>query len=213
MGRWSARHPRRAIAAWLAFVLAVVAVMVATGTDSLRNGAVGESARGYALIEQHQAGPPAREYGYVHSDKLRAADDEFQGAALDVAAAMRPRLGSEPTFRPSRDKHSVLVVGEVRQPFAVDALRAAVLAAGARHPDVTVEQSGDISASEARDSAVNHDLDRAEMLSVPVTLLVLLFAFGAIVAALVPVLLALTAVGRPSGCSGRSARRSRSTTA
>ena len=40
------------------------------------------------------------------------------------------------------------------------------------------------------------DLQRAELLSIPVTLIVLLFAFGAIVAALVPVLLALTAVGR-----------------
>src|SRR5919201_6221348 len=160
MGRWSARHPRRAIGAWLAFVVAVVALMVATGTDSLRNGAVGESARGYALIEQHQAGPPDREYAYVHSDRLRAADDAFQGAVLDVAAAVQTQLGSEAKFRASRDKHGVLVVGDVRQPFSVDSLRNAVLAAGARHPEVKVEQAGDVSASEARDHAVNRDLDR-----------------------------------------------------
>src|SRR5206468_6995215 len=82
------------------------------------------------------------------------------------------------------------------------ALRASVLAAGAAHPQVTVEETGDISASDARDHAVNRDLHRAEMLSIPVTLVVLLFAFGAIVAALVPVVLALTAVLAAFGLLG-----------
>src|SRR5207302_1789774 len=49
---------------------------------------------------------------------------------------------------------------------------------------------------------VNRDLHRAELLSVPVTLIVLLFAFGAVVAALVPVLLALTAVAAAFGLLG-----------
>jgi uncharacterized membrane protein YdfJ with MMPL/SSD domain len=38
------------------------------------------------------------------------------------------------------------------------------------------------------------DFNRAERLSVPITLFVLLFAFGALVAALLPVALAMTAV-------------------
>src|SRR5262249_40710197 len=66
----------------------------------------------------------------------------------------------------------------------------------------TVGETGDISASDARDRVVNNDLHRAELLSVPVTLLVLLFAFGAVVAALVPVLLALTAVAAAFGLLG-----------
>src|SRR5438105_15217776 len=202
IGRWSTRHPWRAIAAWIAFVVVAVGAGVATGTDSLRNGAVGEWARGYALMDEHLAGPPAREYGFVHSNTLRAEDDAFQGAALDVVAAMRRELGSEVAFRRSRDHHSVLVVGTVRRSFSVDALRAVVLAAGKGHPQVTVGETGDISASDARDSVVNRDLHRAELLSVPVTLLVLLFAFGAVVAALVPVLLALTAVAAAFGLLG-----------
>ena len=48
----------------------------------------------------------------------------------------------------------------------------------------------------------NNDLSRAERLSIPVTLLVLLFAFGALVAALVPVLLAATAVVAAFGLMG-----------
>ena len=49
---------------------------------------------------------------------------------------------------------------------------------------------------------MNDDLHRAELLSVPVTLIVLLFAFGALVAAIVPVILALTAVVATFGLLG-----------
>ena len=49
---------------------------------------------------------------------------------------------------------------------------------------------------------MNSDLQRAELLSIPVTLLVLLFAFGAVVAACVPVVLALTAVAATFGLLG-----------
>src|SRR5436190_17037182 len=115
---------------------------------------------------------------------------------------MREELGGEARFRRSADHHSVLVVFQLTRPFSVDALRAAVLAAGRGHPQVTVGETGDESANDARDRVVNRDLHRAELLSVPVTLLVLLFAFGAIVAALVPVLLALTAVAATFGLLG-----------
>ena len=87
-----------------------------------------------------------------------------------------------------------------------------MLAAGAAHPGVTIEQTGDITASDARDRIVNADLQRAELLSIPVTLLVLLFAFGAIFAALVPVVLALTAVAAAFGLLGADQPAFRSTT-
>ena len=106
-------------------------------------------------------------------------------------------------FSVSRDRHSALVVGRSTQPISIDALRAL----GARRrrrasAACTIEETGDISASDARDRIVNSDLHRAELLSIPVTLLVLLFAFGAVVAALVPVLLALTAVLAAFGLLG-----------
>src|SRR5205085_2400118 len=46
------------------------------------------------------------------------------------------------------------------------------------------------------------DLHRAELLAIPVTLLVLLFAFGSLTAAVVPVLLALSAVAAGLGLLG-----------
>jgi uncharacterized membrane protein YdfJ with MMPL/SSD domain len=201
IGRWSTRHPWRAIAAWLAFVVLAVAAAIAAGTDSLQNGAVGESARGYRLIDQHRTYTPAREYGYMHSDALPADAPAFRSTVADVAARMRHGLGGNVQIRTSTDRHSVLVTGTVRQRFPND-FRASVLAAAAAHPQVTIEETGDISASDARDRTINRDLHRAELLSVPVTLLILLFTFGAIVAALVPVLLALTAVAATFGLMG-----------
>src|SRR5262249_12766770 len=178
VGRWSIRHPWRAIVVWLAFVLLAVAALVATGTNSLQNGSVGESARGYALMDQHPGSwPPDREYGYVHSATLTAADGGFRSAVRGVVLAMQGELGNVPEVRRSADGHSVLVVGKVTSPVSIDELRANVLAVGKAHPEVTVGETGDISASDARDRVVNNDLHRAELLSVPVTLLVLLFAF------------------------------------
>src|SRR6266508_344797 len=108
-GRWSTRHPWRAIGLWLAFVALAVAAVIATGTDSLQNGAVGESARGYALMDEHQAYTPAREYAYVHSDALLADTPPFRAAVADVAARLRQGVGGEVQTRTSPGRHSVLV--------------------------------------------------------------------------------------------------------
>src|SRR5262249_14333066 len=94
------------------------------------------------------------------------------------------------------------IVGNVERNISIDAFRASVLAAQPAHPAVTIGETGDISASDARDRVVHRDLHKAELLSVPVTLVVLLFAFGSVVAALVPVLLALTAVVAAFGLLG-----------
>src|SRR2546425_5966358 len=176
--------------------------MVATGTESLQNGAVGESARGYALIDRYQTYTPAREYGYLHSSALTAGDPAFRAAVADIAERVRTGLGGDVQVRTSRDRHSGLVGGIVRRSISIDAFRASLLGRQAAHPAVTIGETGDISASDARDRVVHRDLNRAEVLSIPVTLVVQLFAFGAVVAALVPVLLALTAVAAAFGLLG-----------
>jgi RND superfamily putative drug exporter len=196
------RRPWRAIAVWLVFVVVALASGAATGTEELENGAVDESARGYDLIEQHGAWTAAREYGYLHSDTHTARDPAFRAAVAKVAGRLRNAVGGKVETRVANDRHSVLVAGIVQQYIDTDQLRHSILAVGAAHPEVTVEQTGEVSASEARDRIVDRDLQRAELLSVPVTLVVLLFAFGAIVAALVPVLLALTAVAAAFGLLG-----------
>ncbi len=203
IGRWSSRHPWLAIAVWIAFVSLALGAAAGTGTKSLWNGSVGESARGYDLMNDHGVWPPSVEYGYVHSATLRAGQPAFRSALADVEARMQTGFGGQTETRISPDRHSAIVIDTPQVvPSAIRSTRASVLAAAQAHPQVTIGEAGAFSASDARDSAGNRDLHRAELLSIPVTLFVLLFAFGSFVAALVPVLLALTAVAAAFGLLG-----------
>jgi len=208
LGRWSTRRPRRAIAAWLAFVVIAVGAVVATGIQSLQNGAVGESARGYKLLDANGLWPPPDEIAYFHSNTLQVGDAPFRAAIKDVVQRLSDeqvelRSPLDPGGRQfvARGGHSAVVVAALTGADA-RTVRDLILAAAGAHPGITIQETGDITASDAHDKAVNNDLQRAEILSVPVTLLVLLFAFGAVVAAIVPVVLALTAVAAAFGLLG-----------
>ena len=63
-----------------------------------------------------------------------------------------------------------------------------------RHPGFYVGEAGSISSGKALNDAFNQQLAQAGERSVPLTLIVLLLVFGALVAAGLPLLLALTAV-------------------
>jgi RND superfamily putative drug exporter len=202
IGRWSTGHPWLAITVWVGFVSLALAGAAVTGTKSLSNGAVGESARGYNLMSAHGVWPPSVEYGYMHSARLRADEPAFRSAVADVEARMQAGFGGQTDVRISADRHSAIVVSTPAIPFSIRSVRASVLAAAPAHPQVTIGEAGAFSASDARDSAGNQDLHRAELLSVPVTLFVLLFAFGSLVAAVVPVVLALSAVAAAFGLLG-----------
>ena len=89
IGRWSTRRPVLAIAAWLTFVVAAVVALSLTGSKPLDNGAVGESARGYAMMDSHRLGLPPQEYVYLHSDSLKAGSPAFRTAIGAVDGAMR----------------------------------------------------------------------------------------------------------------------------
>jgi uncharacterized membrane protein YdfJ with MMPL/SSD domain len=196
IGRWSIHHPRKAIAAWIVFVVAAVGLGAISGTKTLDNGAVGESARGYAIMDENQLWKPPRELAYLH-----AQGRVPRSAIRDVERRFRG-LGLAPELKLSADGHSAVVAVELTQKVAVERVRRAVAAAARAHPELTIEETGDISADQARNRTVDRDLHRAELLSIPVTLLVLLFAFGSLTAALVPVLLALSAVAAGLGLLG-----------
>ena len=194
VGRWSTRRPVLAIAAWLAFVVLAVFSLALTGSKPLENGAVGESARGYAMMDSHQLGLPAYEYAYLHSDSLTTGSPAFQEAAREVAARMHETLGGPAHVAVAGDQHADLVTAEMNGP-SPGGLAASVAAIGAAHPGITAMVVDPTSGS-------GDDLHRAEELSIPVTLLVLLISFGAVVAALVPVMLAATAVIAAFGLLG-----------
>ena len=94
----------------------------------------------------------------------------------------------------------------------VSASLAATAAAQRAHPDLRIEQAGDASATKALNKSFSDDFAKARTLSLPITLLILLVAFGALVAAGIPVLLAdHRRRRRRSGWSPSSARSPPST--
>jgi len=172
IGRWSTCRPVLAIAAWLTFVVAAVLALSLTGSKPLENGAVGESARGYALMDSHRLGLPAEEYVYLRSATLSARSPAFQAATRQVAAGMHAALGGAAHEAIAGDRHAALVTGQITGPSNLGRLEASVAAVPAAHPGVSATVVDPTSGG-------GSDLHRAEQLSIPVTLVVLLISFGA----------------------------------
>ena len=70
------------------------------------------------------------------------------------------------------------------------------------HAGVTLQEAGGGTIEKAFDEVLEQDLRRAELISLPITLVILLVAFGAVVAACVPLLLGLTSVAAAMGAFG-----------
>jgi putative drug exporter of the RND superfamily len=99
----------------------------------------------------------------------------------------------------SANGHSALVTFDVAGPHAdVNSTVAADLAAVARvqaaYPDLIVAEAGSASTSAAGNSLLESDFHRAEFSAIPITLILLLIVFGALIAAGIPVVLAASAV-------------------
>ena len=90
-----------------------------------------------------------------------------------------------------------------RQPEdKVDPSLDAVARSTKQHAGFRIEQFGDGSADKALSKAFEDDFRKAEVTSLPITLVILILAFGALLAAFVPLLLAITAVAAAIGLIG-----------
>jgi uncharacterized membrane protein YdfJ with MMPL/SSD domain len=197
MGRWSARHRKLAIALWLAFVVGSFAIGTAVGTRELSDaeGATGESGRAERMIENAGFPEVDRESVLIQSRGRSSTSPEYTALIADVRRAVRGTAGvreMRPTRR-SEDGRTVLIefeyVGsDITQVIAV------VERIQRSHPGYYVSPFGEESAEHEIDEEVGNDFKRAEYFSIPLTLIILLAAFGALVAAAVPLLVALTAV-------------------
>jgi uncharacterized membrane protein YdfJ with MMPL/SSD domain len=209
MGRWSASHWKTATLGWLAFVVAAVALGGMVGTRSLdtSTSGPGESGRVDRLLA---AGfrQPAGESVLVQSRSLRTGDPAFRAAIRDVVGTIsdlravqrvRSPLASGAAGQIARDGHAALVAFQIRGSADTAAERIApvldrVAELQRSYPRLFIGEFGDASAVKAIETAYGDDLAKAGLLSIPVTLIVLVLAFGALVAAGIPLLLALSAV-------------------
>jgi RND superfamily putative drug exporter len=205
-GRWSAAHWKTATVLWLVFVVVAIVLGRAAGTVKLTDSeqGTGETARAQAILAQAGFKTPASENVLVESKSLTAGAPAFRATVGDVTRALATmpqvtNLRSKGTGLISKDGHALLVQFDMKgkiedAPDHVQPLLDAVAKVQASHRDFTVAEFGFASATKELNDTIGNDFQKAEKLSVPITFLILLFAFGAFVAAGVPVLLAFTAV-------------------
>src|SRR5829696_2327240 len=210
-GRWSAQHRKTAIFGWLAFVAIAFVIGGMVGTKTLAPEEQGNGSSRVADQARADSFPKeAAESVLVQakSADTKASDPAFRAAVEDVTAQLGTAKHVNDVESPyakgnegqiSKDGRSALVTfkvpGDVEQSEErVDSSLAAVAAAQKANPELRVEQFGDASAAKALNAQFEKDFQRAETLSLPITLLILVVAFGALIAAGVPLLLGLTAV-------------------
>jgi RND superfamily putative drug exporter len=171
--------------------------MVTLSQDQL---GVGDSARADKIVKDKF---PERdgEMVLIQSRSQTASAPEFRAAVKDVEhrLAARPEVGKIDPVKVSPDHHSALVQFEIKGDAdhaekVIGGSLAATAAVQRAHPDLRVEQFGGASAAQQLSKLFDDSLHKAETLSLPVTLVILLVAFGALVAAGLPLLLGLTAV-------------------
>ena len=209
---WSARHRKTAVFGWLLLVAAIFIGGQALGARNLPAYDAGQSGQAERTLQQVTPG----QYGsYAESVLVQATtrgatfatDPAMRQATAQVAASLaalptyatgvKTPLSADGQALVSKDGRSALVtfsvpgnVSSVDQ--AATTLQHTVAGVQAKHPDLRIAESGDASIGQAIDSSLN--FSKAEATSVPITLILLLIVFGALVAAGIPVLLAVTAL-------------------
>jgi uncharacterized membrane protein YdfJ with MMPL/SSD domain len=218
-GRWSARHPWKAIVTWFVFVIAAVMIGNAIGTETISDEEYGVGESGAADRAFADAFPDeASETVLVQSEGGVTADDpRFRATVQDVVRELERTDNVAKVKSPytpanvgniSQDGSSALVGFKIpeRSGTDTDDLVVAPLATVSKldesHPGFRIEEFGDASADKQLSESFESDFQQAEVTSLPITLIILVLAFGALVAALVPLLLAATAVGSAIGLLG-----------
>jgi uncharacterized membrane protein YdfJ with MMPL/SSD domain len=209
MGRWSARHRKIAILGWLAFVVVALVVGGLVGTKNVvwQTAGPGESGRADRILYEDFE-RPASESVLVESQTMKTTDPAFRAAVvavvgelaeLDVVTNVRSPLSPENAGQIAPSGHAALITFEIRgdpddAATKIDPILERMAELKTAHPEVYIGQFGDTSANEALMESFGKDLERAGLFSLPVTLIILVVAFGALVAAGIPVLLGITAV-------------------
>jgi uncharacterized membrane protein YdfJ with MMPL/SSD domain len=205
-GRWSAAHWKTAVAGWLAFVAIAIGFGTAVGTHklSMAEQATGETARAEQILTSAGFSTPASESVLVHSPTRTVADPAFRATVQSVLAKLRTmpqvtHLRTGAAGEIAKDRHAQLIEFDMKGELdsadkRVQPLLDAVAGLQKASPGFTVAEFGVASATHELSKTIDKDFQKAETLSVPITFVILLIAFGAFVAAGVPVLLAFSAV-------------------
>ncbi|MDB4929370.1 MAG: mmpL3 [Myxococcaceae bacterium] len=200
-GRWVYAHRRAVLAVSAAFLVASLAALLVGGrlTTGRIHGIEGDTAAELVDRELPQAGASGLTVVFGHAE-WTTEDPRFQ----DAARAALGRLRRDPSVLRARSpfdddvstvEASTMMSLDSHHAIATVALRPAATADTRGYPalrrtlgggplEVTVTGVGAFRAD--LDAVLERDLQRAEALSAPLTLVVLLAVFGSLVAALLP---------------------------
>jgi RND superfamily putative drug exporter len=211
---WSARHRAIALIGWMVLVGGALLAGHLYGTASLPQYDPGQSGVAERMLSQlHVVTPPSEsvliqsrtpgpERTFAGYPPLRLAARQVVTALKDLpdaAANIESPFGRDGKELIAPSGGGVLITFNVAGPnhsadnTVVQALRA-VAEVQAEHPELIVAEAGGASLDRAATATLGQDFHQAETTSVPLTLLLLLIVFGALIAAAIPVILAGTAV-------------------
>jgi uncharacterized membrane protein YdfJ with MMPL/SSD domain len=206
MGGWSVRHRRSAILGWLLLVVVAAALGSLVGQRQMTTAeyAEGDSAKALSILQQAGLEAPAGEMVLLHSETQTADASAFRDAVGDLLSALQATGQVTDLVEPygaglvSADRRGVLVrfamTGDAETADErVQPVLDAVAAVRGNHPAISVDQFGEASVNKWFNDTILADFHRAEWTAVPLALGILLAAFGALLAAVLPVGLALTA--------------------
>jgi putative drug exporter of the RND superfamily len=207
---WSARHRKTAVFGWLALVAVAYLIGQLLGSPSLQQNDLGQAGQAEQTLEHLGVAAPTTEAVLIQArtpgatlatdatmrqavSQVTAALSRLPGAATGVRSPLQP--GDQALV--SANGRSALVTFNVPGPAAdvttaVTPALDAVARVQARHPGLVVAEAGDASLGQAVTNQVNADFGKATEVSIPLTLVLLTLIFGTLVAASIPVLLALT---------------------
>jgi putative drug exporter of the RND superfamily len=202
LGGWSARHRLVAIGGWLVLVIVAVFIGSAVGQVTMTQAEYGTGESGQAAWLLANAGikEPAGELVMVSGHGVSPDPAALRSAASAVLAGVQGTGLVRDVRQPvvSANGHNVLIQFAIKGDpnTAADRVKPvedAVARTQAAHPAVTIEQFGEASANRWFNDTIGKDFSRAEWTVVPLAIGILLVVFGALMAALLPVGLALTA--------------------
>jgi putative drug exporter of the RND superfamily len=212
LGRWTATHFRVVLAAWLvvALGLGVLAPRVEKALAGAGWEATGsQSVQARHLIDRNFAGLSS--YGLmtvVHSSALTASDPAFQSVVTGAERALRSDPAVRTVLPPqagvsiSRDGHTAVIqAGAARDANgmvrAADSLKGRLARLGTG--DVRVNLTGASGMWSDFNQANRSAMLKSEVISWPVTMGILVLAFGSLVAAGLPLMLTIVGLIAAAG--------------
>jgi RND superfamily putative drug exporter len=192
----SAAHPRRTVAAWAdAAVVAIVAVAVLLGGSlSTDNHPTDnrQSQRASALIDRSfPSVSNTSDVVVIRSERYTVGTPQFRALVRQLAAQVH---GEPAKARVSADRHALLLPVSIKDSSASDGVVRAVERVDAK-PAFTAAITGDQTRQHDFNQLSQDDLRSGELeFGLPAALIVLVLVFGAVVAGLVPLMLAMLSI-------------------